>query len=137
MSSYLRLSLSLTALCVLIAGVGVGLQAALAHMSHFTEQALRSLNFALTVQQYHVLVVMGLGALNYVSRERLLERWILIIQALFIVGISLFSGTIFLKYLASFSALSFLTMYGGLILIGTWGFMSLLVLTKCIKGEAH
>lgn len=137
MTSYLRFSLGLTALCMLLAGAGVGLHAAFAHMSHFTEQALRSLNFALTIQQYHLLVIIGLGVLSYVSRESLLGRWILILQTLFILGISLFSGTIYLKYLGSFSALSFLTMYGGLVLIGTWVLMGSLVLIKCLKVEVR
>lgn len=133
----LRYALLMTVLCMLLAAFGVGLNAALAHMSHLTEQALRSLHFALNIQQYHLLVIIGLGMLSYITHEPGLRRGIIIIQTLFFVGISLFSGTIYLKYLASITTLSFLTMYGGLLLIGSWVLMSACVLTYCIKGRAR
>ncbi|MBD3584962.1 DUF423 domain-containing protein [Salinimonas sp. HHU 13199] len=90
--------------------------------------SLQSFKTAVSYQMYHSLALLLVAGLPQLKRSlAILAAWS------FILGVLLFSGSIYLLTLAQLSWLGPVTPVGGLILMAGW----ILVLTAAIKGECN
>jgi uncharacterized membrane protein YgdD (TMEM256/DUF423 family) len=86
-----------------------------------SEENMRVYNIALTYQIYHTLALLAMTFMNrYISRQ-----YLNIIYWLFVVGIGLFSGSLFLISTQEatnliFGAIGYLTPLGGISMIAGW-----------------
>ena len=92
-----------------------------------TVGALSNFNTGVRYQMYHVVVVFFVNGVSLLS-----EKQKNTISYLFFTGIVLFSGSIYLIYLAPISATSiwFITPLGGLFLLSGWLYMMLIFMHK-------
>jgi uncharacterized membrane protein YgdD (TMEM256/DUF423 family) len=113
----------------LFGGVGVALGAFGAHglRDILSEEHLKTFHTAVEYQFYHAFALLLTGLIS----ERIQTRPISVAGNLFIAGIILFSGSLYL--LAIFEPMEWIgivTPFGGLCFLGGWGFLLTAVLRK-------
>lgn len=106
----------------LAAGIAVALGAFGAHglKEAVTPQRLQTFETAVRYQMYHALALLFVGWLATVAPTRLLQ-WV---GTLFIGGIFVFSGSLYVLVLTDTSWLGAITPLGGVAFISGWGLLA-------------
>lgn len=81
-----------------------------------TEDMLSNWETAARYQTYHALALVGLG----IAGERLGARWAAAAGWLFVAGVALFSGSLYVMALTGIRALGAVTPFGGVAFIAGW-----------------
>lgn len=97
---------------------------------HLSTEHLASFETAVRYQMYHALLLLFLGVQNYLSPQNKKT-----IALLTIIGVMLFSGSIYLLSTSeitkiNFKSIGFVTPIGGTLLIAAWLFLTLRFLRK-------
>lgn len=111
-----RLSQYLTAFAAFAGFVFVALSAYVSHQTELSGMAQRSIDNALLMHIVHVFVILIVSLSYFASRAKLT----VFVQLFAGLGILLFSGTIYAKYLFNILIWSKFTMFGGLSLLISW-----------------
>lgn len=82
--------------------------------------AQQSLEIALNTQIIHTLTILCLGGLTFIHVFQKVAKLLVVLQYVWILGVFLFSGMIYLKHLIGISSFGLLTPLGGLLLIIGW-----------------
>ena len=105
-----------------LGAVGVAMGAYVSHgLGFIAEPAARevaraALSTAVQQHMLHVLALLGVGAVAL----RAPSRWLTAASALFVLGILLFSGLVYARWLLGFDALRAMVPWGGTCLILGW-----------------
>lgn len=103
--------------CVISAG-SVLLAAYVAHMGEaLSPSALKSVQSALQMLQFHALAMVGVGALALLHKA---SKVLLLAASLFLLGLLMFSLNICLIHLAGITVFRVLTPYGGMAFVAAW-----------------
>ena len=82
--------------------------------------AQKSLEIAFNIQIIHTLALLCIGGLTFIPVFRKVAKHLVLLQYVWILGVFLFSGMIYLKHLIGISSFGLLTPLGGLLLIIGW-----------------
>ena len=82
--------------------------------------AQKSLEIAFNIQIIHTLTILCLGGLTFIPVLQKVAKPLVLLQYVWILGVLLFSGMIYLKHLVGISSFGLLTPLGGLLLIIGW-----------------
>jgi len=85
--------------------------------SRLTESMLNAFQTGVEYQMYHALALLIVGFAIHLNPDNLLLKWS---GALFIIGIILFSGSLYILSLTGLKYLGMVTPFGGLAFIAGW-----------------
>lgn len=100
----------------LLGGLGVGLGAFAAHgmKDHFDPAQMQTFETGVRYQMYHALALLGCGVLGRLGARTGLAAW------LFLVGIVLFSGSLYALVWTGVKGLGAVTPFGGVAFLAGW-----------------
>ncbi len=106
----------------LLGFTSVGLGAYISHglRQKISTQQYESLMTALHYQQLHSIVLLVLGVLFIFNVSKYIRYGLRLTSLLFVIGISLFSGSIYLSVIYDLPHLIYLTPIGGMTLLSAW-----------------
>jgi uncharacterized membrane protein YgdD (TMEM256/DUF423 family) len=103
-------------LCAVLGGLAVGLGAFAAHgmKDHFDPAQMQTFETGVRYQMYHALALFGCGVLGRLGARTGLAAW------LFLVGIVLFSGSLYALVWTGVKGLGAVTPFGGVAFLAGW-----------------